>query len=74
MNTCRSADSKGVMGAECLQESNWGGPVDFEGVRRTAWRAIEGGQAEGNVPKSQSHYTMWLRIVKGILSRLFAAG
>ena len=71
------------MGAVCLQESNWGGPVDFEGVRRTAWRAIEGGhppsqgyggQAEGNVPKSQIHYTMWLRIVKGILSRLFAAG
>jgi hypothetical protein len=29
-NTCRSEDSKGVKGAIFVQESNWGGPEDFE--------------------------------------------
>jgi len=39
MNTSTSVDSKEVTGAKCLQESNWVGWVDSEGVRRTARRA-----------------------------------
>jgi hypothetical protein len=34
-----SVASKEVTGADCLQKSNWPGPDDFEGVKRTAWRA-----------------------------------
>jgi hypothetical protein len=39
MNTSTSADSKGVTGAMCWQESNCVGWADSEGVRRTARRA-----------------------------------
>jgi hypothetical protein len=34
-----SVASKGFTGRVCLQKSNWSGPDDFEGARRTAWRA-----------------------------------
>src|SRR5712692_9355119 len=34
-----SVAAKGLMGADCWQESNRAGPEDSEGVRRTAWRA-----------------------------------
>jgi len=45
---CRSVDSKLVTDAGRLQESNWGGADDFEGVRRTAWRASIVGGARKN--------------------------
>ena len=33
-----SVAAKGLTGAGCWRESNWGGPEDFEAVRRTTWR------------------------------------
>src|SRR6266850_2945372 len=66
-----SVESKGLTGAGCLQESNWVGPDDFGGVRRTARReAIEWhGTREsclGNTPiipyryPLSSDYCKWL--------------
>jgi len=43
-----SVDPKWVADAGCLQEGNWGGPDDFEGVRKTAWRASIVGGAQKN--------------------------
>ena len=37
-----SVAAKGLTGADCWQESNWVGFEDFEGVRRTTWRAGPG--------------------------------
>jgi len=45
---CRSVDPKWVTDAGHLQEGNWGGPDDFERVRRTAWRASIVGKARKN--------------------------
>jgi len=76
--------STGFTGRVYLQKSNWLGSDGFEGMRETAWRAnmVPGAPSSPNlrrvggkiVPIQQNHYTMWLRIVNGILTRLFAAG
>ena len=34
-----SVAAKGLMEADCWRKGNWVGWEDFEGVRRTAWRA-----------------------------------
>ena len=43
-----SVAAKGLTGATCLQKSNWAGPDDFGGVRRTARREAIDGMARGN--------------------------
>jgi hypothetical protein len=43
-----SVAAKGVRGANCWRESNGHGYDDFEGVRRTAWRAPMIGEARVN--------------------------
>src|SRR6266850_5564931 len=45
-----SVECKGLTGATCLQESNWVGPDDFGGVRRTTPREGIDGRARGNRP------------------------
>jgi hypothetical protein len=72
MNTSIGVDSKGVMDPGCWQESNWGGPEDFEGVRRTAWRAhgsqgtllrqVYGGQAEESCRLNETIIAYWYRM------------
>ena len=55
---CRSVDPKWVTDAGRLSESDWGGPDDFEGVRRTLWRGRIVGRARKNRADSIRDYNI----------------
>jgi hypothetical protein len=62
-----SADSKGVMGAICLQEGKHLGTADSEGVRRTAWRARMVRRARRNRADLANHYNILVPYVNDYL-------